>query len=112
MANEDGDAMDLSPHLTNTCLQQDHGEANVRLLEELVGCRICNDGVNNAVSLTEEDVKDITTQITVILAQSFKAALQNPVHFQVSIPSGALTHYLTIPRSFPMHLSYSVSTSW
>ena len=28
----------LSAHLTNTALQESHGEENVRLLQELVGC--------------------------------------------------------------------------
>ncbi|KAH9937589.1 tubulin-tyrosine ligase family-domain-containing protein [Fomitopsis serialis] len=31
---------DLTAHLTNTSLQTDHGEAGVRLFDELVGCRI------------------------------------------------------------------------
>ncbi|KAF9044867.1 tubulin-tyrosine ligase [Hymenopellis radicata] len=75
--------IDLSPHLTNTSLQKEHGEQNVRLLDELVGCHICSDAPGNDLRLTADDVKNIIEQISAVLAESFQAALQNPIHFQV-----------------------------
>ena len=72
----------LTPHLTNTSLQIDHGESGVRLLDELVGCRILSVGSNR--KLTEEDVQSLIRQMGEILSETFKAALENPVHFQVT----------------------------
>ncbi len=82
---EEGDRtpIDLSPHLTNTALQKDHGEQNVRLLEELVGCHIFCDASGNDLRLTTDDVNNIIEQMSAVLAESFQAAIQNPVHFQV-----------------------------
>jgi len=71
----------LAPHLTNTSLQTDLGEAGVRLLSELVGCQALSPGWDR--KLTEEDVNDLVDQIGEILSETFKAALENPVHFQV-----------------------------
>ncbi|KAF9651393.1 tubulin-tyrosine ligase [Thelephora ganbajun] len=70
----------LKPHLTNTSLQMDQGEACVRLLSELVGCQILSPGCDR--KLTEEDVNDLINHIGKILSETFKAALENPVHFQ------------------------------
>ena len=81
---EGGDSKpSLAPHLTNTSLQADQGEASVRLLDELVGCQILSPTWDR--KLTEEDVNDLTSQIGEILSETFKAALGNPVHFQVTI---------------------------
>ena len=71
----------LGPHLTNTSLQTDWGETGVRLLDELVGCQILSSGCDR--KLTEEDVSNLTNQAAEILSETFKAALENPVHFQV-----------------------------
>jgi tubulin--tyrosine ligase len=71
----------LTPHLTNTSLQTDREEAGVRLLDELVGCQALSPGCDR--KLTEEDVNDLVDQIGEILSETFKAALGNPVHFQV-----------------------------
>ncbi|KAH9946770.1 tubulin-tyrosine ligase [Amylocystis lapponica] len=112
---------DLAAHLTNTSLQKERGEAGVRLLDELVGCRILSSSSANpectrpqphqqrppnAVelvldshqicsrckeqhsrlaqhpTLTAEDVQDLRTQISDVLAETFKAALGMSVHFQ------------------------------
>ena len=72
----------LTPHLTNTSLQTDQGEAGIRLLNELVGCQILSPGWDR--KLTEEDVNDLIGRIGEILSETFKAALGNPVHFQVT----------------------------
>ncbi|TFK76949.1 TTL-domain-containing protein [Pluteus cervinus] len=69
---------DLSPHLTNTSFQPHHGEENVRLLEELVGCPVRS----REGRLTQSDVDHILDQVSNILAEAFQAALQLPVHFQ------------------------------
>ena len=73
----------LAPHLTNTSFQTDRGEAGVRLLNELVGCQILSPGLGR--KFMEEDVKDLTNQMGEILSETFKAALENPVHFQVIV---------------------------
>ena len=75
----------LTPHLTNTSLQTDRGEAGVRLLSELVGCQILSPGWDR--KLTEEDVNTLVDRMGEILSETFKAALGNPVHFQVSTSS-------------------------
>ncbi|KXN89879.1 putative tubulin--tyrosine ligase PBY1, partial [Leucoagaricus sp. SymC.cos] len=73
---------DLDAHVTNTSLQTSRGEAGVRLFDELVGCQIFgNEGETFGV-LMEKDRKTIILQMTHILAETFKAALQTPVHFQ------------------------------
>jgi tubulin--tyrosine ligase len=74
--------LDLTPHLTNTSLQIQCGDDNVRLLDELVGCHILS-GESNAI-LRSSDIDKIIIQIRDVLADTFKAALQNPVHFQVN----------------------------
>ncbi|KAJ3844100.1 TTL-domain-containing protein [Lentinula raphanica] len=78
--------VDLAPHLTNTSLQTHRGEEGVRLLNELVGCRILSEGFEDHPVLTEDDVEDVLSQIGIILSETFKAALENPVHFQ-AIPN-------------------------
>lgn len=73
----------LTPHLTNTSLQTDRGDAGVRLLNELVGCQILSPGWDR--KLTEEDVNDLINQAGKILSETFRAALENPIHFQVTV---------------------------
>ena len=81
---EAGDSnLSLKPHLTNTSLQTDRGEASVRLLNELVGCQILSPEWDRR--LTEEDVKGLVNKMGEIISETFKAALENPVHFQVII---------------------------
>jgi hypothetical protein len=84
--------LDLAPHLTNTSLQIDRGDAGVRLLQELVGSSILS--THNEGVLSESDIEDITNQTAHILAEGFRAALASPVHFQV----GHHLHYdLSVP---------------
>ncbi|KAF7339919.1 Tubulin-tyrosine ligase [Mycena venus] len=82
--DEDGDPLpvDLGPHLTNTSLQADRGEEGVRLFSELVSCQILSGPHDPRARFTTEDMKSIIDQMTTILAETFKAALENPVHFQ------------------------------
>ncbi|EIW64763.1 tubulin-tyrosine ligase [Trametes versicolor FP-101664 SS1] len=111
-------ALDLAPHLTNTSLQTERGEAGVRLLEELVGCHVLSSPSNpqprkqplprramgqamdpESISaarkeratqalesqyptFTADDVSDIKTQISAVLSETFKAAVEMSVHFQ------------------------------
>lgn len=82
VSSED-ETMDLSPHLTNTCLQTDHSEDNVRLLDELVGCQMLS--LPEQTCFSAHHVTSLTEQVTKILADTFEAAMQNPVHFQVSV---------------------------
>jgi tubulin--tyrosine ligase len=81
---DDPSSMDLSPHLTNTALQSDAQESNVRLLRELAGCNVLSDSDPNTV-IRSEDVQDIEDQVSNVLAETFKAALASAVHFQVAI---------------------------
>lgn len=78
---------DLAPHLTNTCLQDGHDERFVRLFNELAGHRIYGLSGETTGTLTAMDTEDIMEQMTHIVAEVFKAAIQNPVHFQVRRPT-------------------------
>ncbi|KAF8559231.1 tubulin-tyrosine ligase [Imleria badia] len=73
----------LAPHLTNTCLQTHRGEANVRLLDELIGCRIYSGSEESSSNLLNTvDVAVIKQQIADALSETFRAALDQPIHFQ------------------------------
>jgi len=78
---DDGSDLDLAPHLTNTSLQVDHGEAGVRLLDDLIGCHLLP-AANLPRTLQQEEVQEIMDQMSDVLAETFKVALENPVHFQ------------------------------
>lgn len=83
-------SVDLAPHLTNTSLQTHRGEEGVRLLDELIGCSILSSdesgkGPDGYLTLTSGDVAAIKDQVAGVLAETFKAALEMPVHFQVGI---------------------------
>lgn len=82
--SEQGSDPDLVPHLTNTSLQTDRGEAGVRLLDNLIGSSILSANDSHG-QLTEDHIKHIIQKISEILAETFKAALENPVHFQVGL---------------------------
>lgn len=77
-------SVSLTPHLTNTYLQTHRGEENVRLLDELIGCRILSGGEESRNNvLNTVDVAVIKQQIADTLSETFKAALDQPIHFQV-----------------------------
>jgi hypothetical protein len=80
------DIIDLTPHLTNTSLQTHRGEEGVRLFDELVGCHILSCGANapgGRSILTLGHLTNIQDQIAGALSETFEAALQSPIHFQV-----------------------------
>lgn len=81
-ADQEAD-IDLRPHLTNTSLQTEFGESNVRLLDELENCRILSG--EEGMKFTSSDIKALQSDVAEVLGDVFKAALQNPVHFQVII---------------------------
>ncbi|KAG1881837.1 tubulin-tyrosine ligase family-domain-containing protein [Suillus tomentosus] len=75
--------IDLTPHLTNTSLQIDRGEKGVHLLDELSGCHILSgDDTDRGALFTPEDIENIKVQMGSVLAETFKAALEMPIHFQ------------------------------
>ncbi|KAF8584494.1 tubulin-tyrosine ligase, partial [Ramaria rubella] len=78
--------VELAPHLTNTSLQMDRGDAGVRLLNELAGCSVLSTHGNGNLVLSISDIARITDQIAHIVADTFQAALASPVHFQ-SLPN-------------------------
>lgn len=78
---------DLQAHLTNTSLQTGNGERGVRMFDELVGCSIRKKHTDSIDIFTENDRRNILEQMTLVLAETFRAALQTPVHFQVSSSS-------------------------
>jgi tubulin---tyrosine ligase len=82
-AEDEDSSIDLRPHLTNTSLQTYRGEEGVRLLNELVGCdMLCDSG--HQWKLAAEHVNYIVDQVADILAETFRAALEDSsVHFQV-----------------------------
>jgi hypothetical protein len=69
--------------LTNTSLQTECGETNVRLLDELKGCQFLSGGEDR--QLCAADIDDIVSQIRNVLTDTFKSALQHPIHFQVRL---------------------------
>jgi tubulin---tyrosine ligase len=77
------DPDELAPHLTNSSLQIHRGDAGVRMLDELAGCHILSSSQTGVFS--ERDVDCILREIASVLAETFHAALANPVHFQVSM---------------------------
>ncbi|KAI3622031.1 tubulin-tyrosine ligase [Moniliophthora roreri] len=73
--------IDLSCHLTNTCLQvNDHGQEGVRLLDELEGCHVLSEPGD--IIFTEDDISELKNQMRTVLAETFNAALRDPVNFQ------------------------------
>ncbi|KIM48050.1 hypothetical protein M413DRAFT_439754 [Hebeloma cylindrosporum] len=72
--------IDLRSHLTNTSLQSECGEANVRLLDELEGCHFLSGGEDQ--QLCAADIDDLVSQIRNVLTDTFNSALQHPIHFQ------------------------------
>jgi len=92
-SGDDDDAIDLAPHLTNSSLQTHREEEGVvRLLDELVGCHILSSrgsspdsppGSDPDPTLTSDHLANIQDQIADTLAETFTAALQSPIHFQV-----------------------------
>lgn len=76
--------IDLRPHLTNTSLQTGLGESNVFLLDELEGCHILSGNEEGSV-FSRSHIDDLVKQMAGVVAEVFRAALQNPVHFQASI---------------------------
>jgi tubulin---tyrosine ligase len=83
---------DLSAHLTNTALQQAHGEENVRLLQELVGSNMYNSNATKGrhCLLTQKNVDSIVESVAACIGEVFKAALNSAVHFQVRSDSSVL----------------------
>jgi len=82
--NVEAPAVDLTPHLTNTSLQLDRGDDGVRLLDELSGCHILSgDNMEHGVLFTPEDIEDLKMQMGAVLAETFKAAVEMPIYFQV-----------------------------
>jgi len=76
--------IDLAPHLTNTSLQFDRGEEGVRLLDELSGCHILSgDNRDRRAVFTPEDIENLKVQMSTVLAETFKAAVEMPIYFQV-----------------------------
>jgi tubulin--tyrosine ligase len=76
--------IDLTPHLTNSSLQFDRGDEGVRLLDELSGCHILSgDDRGSRVLFTPEDIEDLKVQMGAVLAETFKAAVEMPIYFQV-----------------------------
>jgi len=80
---EDETTIDLRAHLTNSALQTELGEENVRLLTELIGSTILS-GTERR-KFTEVDVARLTDQVALILGEVFKPGLDSVVHFQVLI---------------------------
>ncbi|KAF8640412.1 hypothetical protein AX17_000078 [Amanita inopinata Kibby_2008] len=82
--DSESDSVDLLPHLTNTSLQTHRGDEGVRLLRELVGCQILSGAQDSERVFTNQDVEFIIGQMSRILCEVFRAALQVPVHFQAT----------------------------
>ena len=99
--------LSLTPHLTNTSLQIHRGEEGVRLLDEMCGNHILSDGTRSP-ALTERDIADIQRQMSQIIAEVFKAAIEQPVHFQVCrfFNSTVGSEHSLMSRSYPTLLNF------
>ena len=108
---EDETTMDLRAHLTNSALQTELGEENVRLLTELVGSTILS-GTERR-KFTEQDVAQLTDHVALILGEVFKPGLDSVIHFQVLYLHHRRIELSLIrpPRHCQMLLSSSVSIS-
>jgi hypothetical protein len=107
--------MDLRPHLTNTSLQTHRGEDGVFLFDELLGCTVLTpQNAEGKIRFGEEDAANFLDQMCEILADTFRAAVEHPVHFQASpsynhdsiclIVSAASTQrFRTFRRRLPGH---------
>ena len=83
--NTDTDTLDLRPHLTNTSLQTHRGEEGVFLFDELHGCTVLSpQDAEGQIKFGEKDTANILDQMCEILADTFRAAMEHPVHFQAS----------------------------
>lgn len=75
--------IDLAPHLTNTALQTHRGEEGVRLFDELAGCQILSQPTaEGPIAFTAVHIAGIQDQMANILAETFQAVLETPIHFQ------------------------------
>jgi tubulin--tyrosine ligase len=77
--------IDLEPHLTNSSLQTHRGEEGVWLLDELAGCHVMSGDAGGGPRsiLTQGHLENIQEQMADTLSETFKAAIQWPIHFQV-----------------------------
>ncbi|KIJ68279.1 hypothetical protein HYDPIDRAFT_106453 [Hydnomerulius pinastri MD-312] len=82
--SDDDSEMSLAPHLTNTSLQTHRGEEGVRLFDQLVDCHVLSgeDRSSDDFFLKESDINGIKEQIADTLSETFKAALEQAIHFQ------------------------------
>lgn len=113
LVTDDG-KLDLAAHLTNTSLQTDKGDENVRLLDELIGCNILGGPVGE--TLSHEDVQDIQDQIAGLVGEIFQAALGMSVHYQVCFaliinrPLALTVTLQALPNAFELYgLDFIVS---
>jgi tubulin--tyrosine ligase len=89
--------VDLTPHLTNSSLQTHRGEEGVRLFSELVGCNVLShQDADSSLTLTAEHIDGIIVQMGDVLAETFKAAVNAPVHFQVRYTASLLRQLCSI----------------
>ncbi|KAH0590543.1 hypothetical protein H2248_000688 [Termitomyces sp. 'cryptogamus'] len=109
----DTTTLDLRPHLTNTSLQTHKGEEGVRLFDELIGCRIFSLHEEDlSFKFTRDNMAEIVRQMVEVLGETFKAALENPVHFQVI--SSNILFLILVPYFYspcPTHSSCTGLTS-
>ena len=81
---DSGDDLDLSGHLTNTCLQSDEdAQKAVFLLSDLVGRSILSSSGERLDTLSQEQVRGVVHRIGQMIGETFRAALGMPNHFTV-----------------------------
>ena len=74
--------VDLSSHLTNTCLQEEEA-ATVHLLSDLVGCPYVNPDGEEKGKVMSDMISRIQSQACSVIAETFQAcANADRVHFQ------------------------------
>lgn len=82
-AVQDGEELDLAPHLTNTCLQGDVPmHDNVRPWQGLEGATVTSEHRQGA-ALSAEDVRTVEDSVAETVSETFRAALSAGSTFQV-----------------------------
>merc|ERR1711939_909156 len=81
-AVQDGEELDLAPHLTNTCLQGDVPmHDNVRPWQGLEGATVTSEHRQGA-ALSAEDVRTVEDSVAETVSETFRAALSAGSTFQ------------------------------
>jgi len=110
------DILDLTSHLTNTCLQSDsEAKDSVFLLSDLVGKSLLQTPASSqAATFSDEQLQKVISRIGEVVGETFRAGLGMPNHFSVHTtlrfrePVHSADNSVSRPPT--MHSKFSAST--